>query len=64
MCPQQLQKAIIQLTKEVTGTVVTSIKNDFRKTQKAEAQDTTTWWKWRGINFRNFRILFLFCPLL
>ena len=34
MCAKQLQEAIIQLTREVTRTVMTSIRNDFRNRQQ------------------------------
>ena len=68
MCAKQLQKAIIQLTREATGTVVTSIKNDFRNRQQNTESRSSGYdylVEMAGQLISQFsEILFLFCPLL
>ena len=68
MCAKQLQKAIIQLTREVTGTVVTNIKNDFRNRQQNTESRSAGYdylVEMAGqLIFEFSEIVFLFCPLL
>ena len=65
MPAKQLQKAIIQLTREVTGTVVTSIKNDFRnRQQNTESRSSGYDYMVEMAGQLIHRILLLFHPLL
>ena len=66
MCTKQLQKAIIQLTREVI--VVTSIKNDFRNSQQITESRSSGYdylVEMAGHLISEFsEILFLICPVL